>query len=101
LIKPAFLDTTEATLKQRVQQSFYGRESIRYRGNVSMEPFPSNDKGIFTEPLPSNEKGIFTEPWRNNMEGAFIDPLPRNDNEIHRHTHTHRQQRDLIILLYF
>jgi hypothetical protein len=23
---------------------------IRYRGNVSTEPLPSNDRGIFTEP---------------------------------------------------
>jgi hypothetical protein len=31
---------------------------IRYRGNVSTEPLPSNDRGIFTEPLRSNDKGI-------------------------------------------
>jgi hypothetical protein len=43
---------------------------IRYRGNVNTEQLPNNDKGIFTEPLPSNDKGI------------------------------HRQQRDLISLLY-
>jgi hypothetical protein len=29
-----------------------------YRGNISTEPFPNNDKGIFTEPLPSNYRGI-------------------------------------------
>jgi hypothetical protein len=37
--------------------------------------------------MPCNYKGIFTE------------PLPSNDRGIHRHTH--RQQRDLISLLYF
>jgi hypothetical protein len=56
---------------------------IRYRGNVSTEPLPSNDKGIFTEPLPSNNMGTFTE------------PLPSNDRGIHR------QQCDLIRLLLF
>jgi hypothetical protein len=30
---------------------------IRYRGNISTEPLPSNDKGNFTEPLPSNDWG--------------------------------------------
>jgi hypothetical protein len=30
---------------------------IRYRGNVSTEPLPSNGKGIFTEPLPGNDRG--------------------------------------------
>jgi hypothetical protein len=58
---------------------------IHYRGNVSTEPLPSNDRGIFTEPLPSNDKGIFTEPF------------PSNDRGIDTHT----QQRDLISLLYF
>jgi hypothetical protein len=46
---------------------------IRYRGNVSTEPLPSNDRGIFTEPLPTDNRG-----------------------GIHRHTD--RQQRDLISL---
>jgi hypothetical protein len=31
---------------------------IRYRGNVSSELLPSNDRGIFTEPLLSNDKEI-------------------------------------------
>jgi hypothetical protein len=48
---------------------------IRYRGNFSTEPLPSNDKGCFTEPL-----------W---LETIGED------------TQTHRQQRDLISLLYF
>jgi hypothetical protein len=46
---------------------------IRYRGNVSTEPLPSNDKGIFTEPLPSNDKGIFTEPLPRNDRGLLIE----------------------------
>jgi hypothetical protein len=31
--------------KRRVQQFFYCCLCIRYRGNVSTEPLPSNDKG--------------------------------------------------------
>jgi hypothetical protein len=59
--------------KRCFQQFFYCCVCIRYRGNVSTEPMPRNDKGTFTEPLPSNDRGI----------------------------HTHRQQRDLISLLHF
>jgi hypothetical protein len=44
--------------KRRVQQFFYCCMCIRYRGNVSTEPLPSNDRGIFTEPLPSNDRRI-------------------------------------------
>jgi hypothetical protein len=36
--------------KRRVQKFFYCYVCIRYRGNVSTEPLPSNDRGIFTEP---------------------------------------------------
>jgi hypothetical protein len=57
---------------------------ILYRGNVSTEPLPSNDRGIFIEPLPSNDKGMFTE------------QLPSKDGGG-----IHRQQRDLISLLNF
>jgi hypothetical protein len=74
--------------KRRVQQFFSCCVCIRYRGNVSTEPLPSNDRGIFTEPLPSNDKGIFTE------------PLPSNDMGDTQ-KHTHRQQHDFISLLYF
>jgi hypothetical protein len=63
--------------KRRVR-FFYCCVCIRYRGNVSTEPLPSNDRGIFTEPL-----------------------LTKDGGGIHRHT----QQRDLkvkvISLLYF
>jgi hypothetical protein len=62
--------------KWRFQWFFYCCVCIRYRGNVSSEPLPSNDKGIFIEPLPNNNRG---------------------DSQ----THTHRQQCDLISLLYF
>jgi hypothetical protein len=55
--------------KRRVQQFLYCCVCIRYRGNLSTEPLPSNYRGIFTEPLPSNDMGIFTE------------PLPSNDRE--------------------
>jgi hypothetical protein len=62
--------------KRRVQQFFYCCVCIRYRGNVSTQPLPSNHRGIFTKPFPSNDKGIYTE------------PLPSNDRG---ETHTHRQ----------
>jgi hypothetical protein len=55
--------------KRRVQKFFYCCLCIRYRGNVSTEPLPSNDKGIFTEPLPSSDKGIFTETLPSNDRG--------------------------------
>jgi hypothetical protein len=78
---------------------------IRYRGNVSAEPVPSNDRGIFTGPLPklktklcgfcpranytdraepllSNGKGIFTEPLHSNNRGIFTQLLPSNDKGI-------------------
>jgi hypothetical protein len=74
--------------KRRVQQFFYCCVCIRYRGNVSTEPLPSNDRGIFTGPFPGNDKGMFTK------------PLPSNDKGDTQ-THTHRQQRDLISQLYF
>jgi hypothetical protein len=85
---------------------------IRYRGNVSTEPSPINDRGIFTEPLPSNDtgtftvplpsndKGIFTEPLPINDTGTFTEPLPSNDKGDTQ-TDTHTQQRDLISLLLF
>jgi hypothetical protein len=44
------------------------RVFIRYRDNVSAEPLPSIDKGIFTEPLASNDKGTFTEPLPSNYK---------------------------------
>jgi hypothetical protein len=47
--------------KRRVQQFFYCCVCIRFRRNVSTEPLPRNDKGIFTEPsrcLPT--KGGYT-----------------------------------------
>jgi hypothetical protein len=37
-------------LKRRIQKFFYCCVCIRYRGNVSTEPLPNNDRGIFTEP---------------------------------------------------
>jgi hypothetical protein len=52
----------EPCSKRLVQQFFYCCVYIHYRGNVSTEPLPNNDRGI--------------------------------------HRHTHRQQRDLISLLY-
>jgi hypothetical protein len=60
--------------KRRVQQFFYCWVCIHYRGNVSTEPLPSNDRGIFTNPLPSNNRGI------------------------HIHTHTHTDGRHFLII---
>jgi hypothetical protein len=55
---------------------FYCCACIRYRGNVSTEPLPSNDRGIFTEPLCSNDKGIHihtqTATWSHKL--TFIFP---------------------------
>jgi hypothetical protein len=76
---------------------------IRYRGNVSTEPLPGNDKGVLealssnekeisTEPLPSNDRGILTEPLPSKDKGMFTEPLPSNDRAD---TQTHRQQHDL------
>jgi hypothetical protein len=56
--------------KRHVQQSSYYWVGIRYGGNVSTEPLPSNDRGIFTEPLPYNDRGIHIKTQRL-MEGIF------------------------------
>jgi hypothetical protein len=71
--------------KRRVQQFFYCCVCIRYRGNVSSEPLPSNDRGIFTDPLRSHDRRGYTG----------------TQTRTHTHTHTHRQQRDPINLLNF
>jgi hypothetical protein len=81
--------------KLGVQQFFYCCVCIRYRGNDSTEPLPSNDKGIFTEPMSRNDKGGYTHThtatWShkpifsllylfwNNDKGIFTEPLPSND----------------------
>jgi hypothetical protein len=54
---------------------------IRYRGNVSTEPLPSNDKGIFTEPLPSNNRGIFTEQLPINDRG-YTEARTHTDSNV-------------------
>jgi hypothetical protein len=63
---------------------------IRYGGNVSTEPLPSNDTGNFTKPIPNNDS-VFTKPLPSNDRGTFTEPLPSNDSGIHRHTHTPAQ----------
>jgi hypothetical protein len=55
--RPLSLIRYDPHWKRRVQQFFYCCVCIRYRGNVSAEPLPSNIRGIFTEPLSSNDKG--------------------------------------------
>jgi hypothetical protein len=60
--------------KRRVQQFFYCYVHIRYRGNVSTEPSPSNDRRNFTEPLPSNDKGharTQTVTWSHKLTSFF------------------------------
>jgi hypothetical protein len=88
----------------------------------------SNDRGIFTELFPSNGKGIFTETLLSNdkrihiqthrlMGGIFNEAVEMGPGAvIHLPSfikigsgiqkliggiHRHRQQRDLISLLYF
>jgi hypothetical protein len=46
---------------------------IHYRGNVSTEPLPSNNREIFTEPLPSNDKNIVARMWRLYETWYWID----------------------------
>jgi hypothetical protein len=42
---------------KRIQQLFCCCMCIHYRGNVSTEPSPSNDWGIFREPVPIINEG--------------------------------------------
>jgi hypothetical protein len=76
--------------KRRVQQFFYCCVCIRYRGNVSNEPLPSNNGRIFTEPLPSSDKvDFFTEPLPSYDKVFFTEPLPSNDKgDTQTHTET-------------
>jgi hypothetical protein len=73
---------------------------IRYRGNVSTEPLPSNNRENLIVPLPINDNGIFTEPLPSNDKGTFAGPLHCNGRGDTQ-THTHTEQRDLISLLLF
>jgi hypothetical protein len=59
--------------KRRVQELFYCCVCIRYRGNVSTEPLPRNDRGIFTAPLPSNDRwDTQTATWSHNLTLLFF-----------------------------
>jgi hypothetical protein len=73
--------------KRRIRQSFYCCVCIRYHGNVSTEPLPSNDRGIFTEPSLSNDKGIFTEPLPSNDMGE-TQALARTQTAMWSHKPT-------------
>jgi hypothetical protein len=42
-----------------------------YRDNVSTQPLPSNDRGVFTELLPSNDKAMHIQTQRL-MGGIFL-----------------------------
>jgi hypothetical protein len=50
--------------KNEASNNYSTVECNRYRGNVSTEPLPSNDRGIFTKPLRSNDRG-YTNTHRN------------------------------------
>jgi hypothetical protein len=67
--------------KRRFHQ-FYCCVCIRFSGNVSTEPLPSNDRGIFTEPLPSNDKGIL--PSRDLISLLYFFKISRSENTIYR-----------------
>jgi hypothetical protein len=88
----------EPHLKRRFQQFFYCCMCICYRGNVSTEPLPSNDSGIFTKPLPSNDRGIGAVIYVPSFIKIFSG-VQKLLGGIHRHTN--RQKRDLISLLNF
>jgi hypothetical protein len=86
--------------KRRVQQFFYCCVCIRYRGNVSTEPLPSNDRGIQTHRLTTVEM----------VSGAviYVPSFIKIGSGVQRlirggctDTHTHTEQRHLISLLYF
>jgi hypothetical protein len=79
-----------------------------YRG-IFIEPLPRNYKGIFTEPLPSNDRGIHIQ-----MGGFYYAVEMGSDAVIYVPSFInigsgiqmliggiHRQQGDLISLLYF
>jgi hypothetical protein len=110
---PTFLDITRATMKMtRATILLLLHVCICYCSNISTKPLHSN-RGIFTELLPSNAKGIFTDLVPSNSREFLLSCclatirkfLPSRClatiGGIHRHTHTHRQQRDLISILYF
>jgi hypothetical protein len=48
---------------------------IRYRGNVSTEPLPSNGRGFSIEPLPSNDKGDTHTDTKTDGRDFLIRPL--------------------------
>jgi hypothetical protein len=62
--------------KRRGQQFLYYCVRIRYRGNVSTEPLPSNDRGTFTERLPSNDRGGYTDTPRKHTQTATWSHKP-------------------------
>jgi hypothetical protein len=54
---------------------------IRYRGNVSTETLPVNEKGIFTEPLSTNNKGTLTKPLPSSDSG-YTHTLARTHSNM-------------------
>jgi hypothetical protein len=62
--------------KRPIEQVFYCCVCIRYRGNASTEPLPSNDRGIFTEPTRYlGTIGGYTYRHTDWWEGLFNRPL--------------------------
>jgi hypothetical protein len=74
--------------KQPVQLLFYCCVCIHYRSNVSTDPLPSNDRGIFTEPSRClATTGIFTESLpRNNRVFLPSRCLATREGYTYRHT---------------
>jgi hypothetical protein len=55
---------------------------IRYRGNVSTEPLPSNDKRVLTEQMPTNDRGILTELLLCNDKEGYTDERARAHSNV-------------------
>jgi hypothetical protein len=110
---------------RRVQQFFYCSVCIRYRGNVSTEPLPSNDRGIFTKPSRclATKAYTYTDTQTDGRDfyyavemgsgaviyvpsfiqiGSGIQKLIGGiQTHTHTHTHTYGQECNLISLIYF
>jgi hypothetical protein len=71
--------------KRRVQQFCYCYLCICCCVNVSTEPLPSNDWGIFTEPFPSNDSGYTYTDWRQGFMKYAIETTDHCGRAVLRH----------------
>jgi hypothetical protein len=80
--------------KRRIQQLFSCCVCIRYRVNVSIEPLPSNDKGISLQrSCLATVGGIFTGMLSSNHTRIFTETFPSNDRgdtQTHTATWSHK-----------